>query len=247
MTPVQRLKLSLFDAFIPGEPSIPIPIRLAATGGLDGTALEVAARLIPGEPVLPSASSFDLFFELEAHPDAATAPVLIPPNPVIPSEPTHLFGVVFDATVEGLGLVRQTARFEITAGQPLLFTNILVGAPQSPAFHVTFDLLQTSGELLTSEDLFTVTISAVAALAGDYNLDGTVDSADYVVWRKGLGTTYTQDHFNIWRAHFGQTAGGGASLPSTDMLSPAVPEPISLVVLLMGVLLILAQRCVVVL
>jgi hypothetical protein len=27
------------------------------------------------------------------------------------------------------------------------------------------------------------------ALPGDYNGDGTVDAADYVVWRKTLGTT----------------------------------------------------------
>ena len=42
-----------------------------------------------------------------------------------------------------------------------------------------------------------------ANLAGDYNQNGTVDAADYVVWRNGLGTTYTQDHYDIWRANFG--------------------------------------------
>ncbi|MEX0613722.1 MAG: hypothetical protein WD229_16505, partial [Pirellulales bacterium] len=38
------------------------------------------------------------------------------------------------------------------------------------------------------------------ALPGDFNFDGKVDAADYVVWRKGLGTTHTQNGFNIWRA-----------------------------------------------
>ena len=63
---------------------------------------------------------------------------------------------------------------------------------------------------------------------GDFNLDGTVDAADYVVWRNGLGTLYTQSHYAIWRSHFGQTAGSGAALPSAEPLSAAVPEPATL-------------------
>jgi hypothetical protein len=73
------------------------------------------------------------------------------------------------------------------------------------------------------------TFEILPNMPGDYNNDGSVDAADYVVWRKGLGTTYTADDYNIWRAHFGQTAGGGAGLPSTGPLSAAVPEPTSLV------------------
>ena len=42
---------------------------------------------------------------------------------------------------------------------------------------------------------------------GDYNSDGAVDAADYVVWRKNDGT---QAGYDTWRAHFGQTAGNGA-------------------------------------
>jgi hypothetical protein len=56
---------------------------------------------------------------------------------------------------------------------------------------------------------------------GDYNRDGSVDAADYVVWRKTDGS---QDGFNIWRANFGQTAGGSAALPSAATLPAAVPE-----------------------
>jgi hypothetical protein len=60
---------------------------------------------------------------------------------------------------------------------------------------------------------------------GDFNLDGSVDAADYVVWRNGLGTIYTQNDYKIWRAHFGQIAGSGSTLPSAEPLSAAVPEP----------------------
>ncbi|HEX2474825.1 MAG TPA: PEP-CTERM sorting domain-containing protein, partial [Lacipirellulaceae bacterium] len=67
-----------------------------------------------------------------------------------------------------------------------------------------------------------------------FNLDGNVDATDYVVWRKGLGTVYTQSHYAIWRSHFGQTAGSGAVLPSAEPLSAAVPEPTALVLLLIA-------------
>ncbi len=67
---------------------------------------------------------------------------------------------------------------------------------------------------------------------GDYNSNGTVDAADYVIWRKGLGATYTQEHYNIWRAHFGEIARGGSGANG----NAAVPEPAALVLLLAGML-----------
>jgi hypothetical protein len=57
---------------------------------------------------------------------------------------------------------------------------------------------------------------AVSNLAGDYNQDGTVDAADYVVWRENDGP---QSGYDIWRANFGKTAGANAGI------SAAVPEP----------------------
>jgi hypothetical protein len=70
------------------------------------------------------------------------------------------------------------------------------------------------------------------ALPGDYTHNGIVDAADYVVWRKGLGTTYTQNDYNVWRAHFGQTAGSGSG--SGAAANFAVPEPSTLVLLLLA-------------
>jgi hypothetical protein len=57
---------------------------------------------------------------------------------------------------------------------------------------------------------------------GDFDADGTVNAADYVVWRNGFGTTYTEADYGVWRAHFSQSAGSGASQAS-------VPEPPSAV------------------
>jgi T5SS/PEP-CTERM-associated repeat protein/autotransporter-associated beta strand protein len=64
-------------------------------------------------------------------------------------------------------------------------------------------------------------------LPGDYNNDGKVDAADYVVWRKVDGTS---QGFNTWRANFGAMAGSGAR--ATDSAHAAVPEPETLALLM---------------
>jgi hypothetical protein len=69
-----------------------------------------------------------------------------------------------------------------------------------------------------------------AALAGDYNLNGVVDAADYVVWRKTLNGSvipYTGADGNgdckadeadrvVWRAHFSQTLPPPGAAVGTD-------------------------------
>jgi hypothetical protein len=74
------------------------------------------------------------------------------------------------------------------------------------------------------------TISAIAALAGDFNGDAVVDAADYVVWRNGLGTVFMASDYDVWRMNFGDTAGSGAAM--SFALSSAVPEPTSIVILI---------------
>jgi hypothetical protein len=61
---------------------------------------------------------------------------------------------------------------------------------------------------------------AVSALPGDFTGDHVVDVADYVTWRKGLDTRYTQSDYDAWRANFGRSSGGGGALNTS-----AVPEP----------------------
>jgi hypothetical protein len=73
--------------------------------------------------------------------------------------------------------------------------------------------------------------------AGDFNHDGTVDGADYIVWRKGLGTTYTQAAYNVWRAHFGPTSGGGS-----EAASSAIAEPATFALLLPAIVFILNRK-----
>ncbi len=74
-------------------------------------------------------------------------------------------------------------------------------------------------------------IAPIAPTApGDYNGNGTVDAADYVVWRKnpaGFGGDPTG--YNTWRANFGAGSGSGASVGSST-----VPEPASTLLLKLG-------------
>ena len=74
-------------------------------------------------------------------------------------------------------------------------------------------------------------INAAAFLPGDYNHDDRVDAADYVVWRKTLGSTTAlaadgsgnqqvdQADFDVWRHNF------GTSIAGSGLAISAVPEP----------------------
>jgi len=74
-------------------------------------------------------------------------------------------------------------------------------------------------------------IDAALNPLADFDANGVVNGADYIVWRKGLGTKYTQNDYNSWRAHYGPTAGGaGASV------NESVPEPATLTLLFLAAL-----------
>jgi autotransporter-associated beta strand protein len=90
--------------------------------------------------------------------------------------------------------------------------------------------------LITGTGLLNVT--TMPPLTGDFNGNGVVDAADYVSWRKGLGTIYSQSDYNAWRSNFGQTAGSGSEAST----NAAVPEPASALLLLVGILAICPRR-----
>jgi hypothetical protein len=82
-------------------------------------------------------------------------------------------------------------------------------------------------------------LSVVAAgVPGDFNHDGTVDAADYVVWRKtGINGP---SGYDTWRANFGQTAGSG----SVASANGTVPEPATFVMLIVtGAGVSIRRRC----
>lgn len=64
-------------------------------------------------------------------------------------------------------------------------------------------------------------VMVAPSLAGDFNDDGIVDAADYTIWRDGLGGQFNPEGYDVWKTHFGQTAGAGATACA------AIPEPLS--------------------
>ncbi|MEX2308098.1 MAG: choice-of-anchor tandem repeat NxxGxxAF-containing protein [Pirellulales bacterium] len=81
------------------------------------------------------------------------------------------------------------------------------------------------------------------AVPGDYNADGTVNAADYVVWRKTDGT---QAGYNLWRTYFGATVTAGGSpagaITGEPPVTTAVPEPSSLALAAITLLGLFASR-----
>jgi T5SS/PEP-CTERM-associated repeat protein len=78
-----------------------------------------------------------------------------------------------------------------------------------------------------TSQLYTTGVLSVG-IPGDFNGNGVVDAADYVVWRKGLGTIYNQNDYTAWRSRFGQSGGSGAGAS----VNTAVPEPATLALLM---------------
>jgi hypothetical protein len=93
-----------------------------------------------------------------------------------------------------------------------------------------------------------ISILTVSAIDGDYERDGDVDQADYSKWRQNFGSTTMLDadgnlngvvdaaDYVIWRNNLGlsllgtaRASASGAALPALGLGSTVVPEPASLV------------------
>jgi T5SS/PEP-CTERM-associated repeat protein len=94
---------------------------------------------------------------------------------------------------------------------------------------------------------FSVLLNVINIPPGDYNQNGFVDAADYVVWRNTLGQmganvvadgngngTVDVADYDLWRANFGKTAAG---LAATGSASSSVPEPAGTILLVLGALM----------
>jgi len=74
-------------------------------------------------------------------------------------------------------------------------------------------------------------------IPGDYNNDGTVDAADYVLWRKNPAAFGGDPAgFNTWVANFGGTGGSGS------LSSASAPEPATALLLCIAAVSWLAIR-----
>jgi hypothetical protein len=113
----------------------------------------------------------------------------------------------------------------LTAGASGLNEELSVFTPDAPVSRLVISKT-TGGGFSTG-----IQVIEVTGTAGDYNDNGAVDAADYVVWRENrnttnvlpndaLGGTIDTPQYNQWRSHFGQTSGSGASA-----IAAPVPEP----------------------
>lgn len=109
--------------------------------------------------------------------------------------------------------------------------------------------LLNDDDIITLNELPVMPWSISAPMPGDYNDDGVVDAADYIVWRQSLGQTgmglvadsnldgrIDGADYEFWRSRFGQTAGSGSSVANS-----AVPEPASPMLLLLAAMCLRAR------
>lgn len=109
----------------------------------------------------------------------------------------------------------------------------------SSGFITTSSAQGTAGFVIEVVDVngtnFTQVAFGAAGVPGDYNGDGTVDAADYTVFRDHQGANFDlmnenpaattpgmvdQEDYNFWKSRFGNGGGSGA-----DVRVAAVPEP----------------------
>jgi hypothetical protein len=95
---------------------------------------------------------------------------------------------------------------------------------------IRFESLSTFVNEIVALDDVRVAVKA-APLTGDFNGNGAVDAADYVLWRNGgpLQNDPTDGvqpaDYSVWRANFGRTAGSASAVVAS------VPEPTVLVLM----------------
>jgi len=104
--------------------------------------------------------------------------------------------------------------------------------------------LLNDSKIITLSELPTLPWSNSAPITGDFNRNGVVDAADYVVWRNSRGQTgwrvaahlhhlgrVDDADLNLWRSRFGATTGSGS------LAADPVPEPSALLMLLAAIVI----------
>ena len=164
----------------------------------------------------------------------------------LPGAQYDQLNVAGDLKLDGRLEVSFINGFTPAAGQTFDF---LIGGTVSGAF--TSLMLPSLAGLTWDTSQLTIGILSLrsAGIPGDYNTNGVVDAADYVLWRNNLngGTSLPnddtpgvgQDDYTRWRTHFGEIAGSGlaASMPAV------VPEPVAVLgMVAVGIFLMGSRR-----
>lgn len=124
--------------------------------------------------------------------------------------------------------------FKTAGAKDLVFQFVLGGQSQS-----------TTGVVLYQA------ASTVVGVTGDYNNDGTVNAADYTIWRDHLNQNFQLqneggispgvvdgDDYTFWKSRFGATSGSGGG----SLATAAVPEPAAWLLLAFATLGLVGTR-----
>jgi hypothetical protein len=139
-------------------------------------------------------------------------------------------GSLFKAIIEGqFQRLRDGDRLFYRANAAGLYTNGVLNS--DIAALVDLDHLTLTDVILANTSIGHLQKNVfIVPKTGDYNGDGFVDTADYVTWRRALGTdnvwvdgdgngTVGPEDYDIWRSHFAaQSSGGGVVITQ-------IPEP----------------------
>jgi hypothetical protein len=116
-------------------------------------------------------------------------------------------------------------------------TNLKFGGPAGRTLFIT-----------AGTSLFKVDLNVPAPAQGDFNGNGSVDAADYIIWRNTLGTTANlsadgnANHiidpadYDLWQSRFGQPIATGSTSPLP------VPEPATALLLLCAAIAMSQRR-----
>jgi hypothetical protein len=155
----------------------------------------------------------------------------------------------------GQGWLIASQRYKVDAIEEIratFFVGDYFGTP--PAAGGSFFVDNALLEVFTDAEMMAMTPNPnpmpIAAIVGDYNDNGTVDAADYTLYRDNFGKSAAPLHnratnvtgtvkigdYLAWKQHFGQGGGGGsgATIIGYGPGSSAVPEPGSILLALFG-------------
>jgi len=206
------------------------------------------------------AITFDRDGSTTWHYDHTTSPLVSETDfySVVVHELTHAFGFgssnEFQALVSGSNFVGANATAAFGGPVPLsgnahwaFSTNSTVyGTATAQEASMDPDVLNGTRKFFTTldgaalKDIGWELISPPISPTGDYNGNGKVDAADYVVWRNTNGQSVTAgagadgsgngsvgpEDYTFWRGKFGLTVGSGSIA-----MGSAVPEPAGVVLL----------------
>jgi hypothetical protein len=118
------------------------------------------------------------------------------------------------------------------------FARFLIAPYQNPdPILVVLNNGLDENSLLTAARAINAAASEGTSLAGDFNGDGKVNAADYVLWRKGSAVPNTPQNYTLWRANFGMSGGTGSNATIA-----AIPEPACIGLVICAILCAIARR-----